>query len=68
MEKTINLELTLDEITTLDEVLSHINGFDIRGYIARSHEDEVYVEPKILDNGANNISNIYKKIKGIKYE
>ena len=73
MEKTINLELTLGETDTLYDLLYNINIYDIRASLAKYHkwnddEDISYVSSDVLISSANNISNIYKKIRRIKYE
>ena len=62
--KTINLELTLEEAESLEMLIKHMNGYDIRAYIARSYEGKV--DSELLDIKMAHINRIYCKVYGSK--
>lgn len=62
--QTVNLELTLEEIDSLEMLIKHMNGYDIRAYIARSYEGKV--DSELLDVKMAHINRIYCKLYGSK--
>lgn len=62
--QTINLELTLEEIKSLEMLIKHMNGYDIRAYIARDYEGKA--DSELLDIKVERINRIYYKLYGSK--
>ena len=60
--QTVKLELTLEEVESLEMLIKHMNGYDIRAYIARSYEGRV--DSELLDAKMSHINRIYCKLYG----
>ena len=60
--QTVKLEFTLEEVDSLEMLIKHMNGYDIRAYIARSYEG--IVDSELLDAKMSHINRIYCKLYG----